>query len=401
MFEQARSVVATLAGTLAVLEPESLGDEEAAELLGLAAQIERIGAGLRFLVAGRAVAGDRWLEEGHRSAASWVAAVSGTSVGDGRAVLETSERLVGLAAIRDAVRAGALSPTQVKAVTSAAAVDPVSEPDLLEAAATLSVERLQSFARDVRRCAAAGIDPEGLAEGRRRRYLRFWTEADGLLHLSGAFGAEAGAELVAAVRSRAAFVADEALAAGMSPEPQEAYDADALVALAVGDTRTATFAGNVGDRRRDATIVMHVSLEALRRGVLHQGELCEIPGAGPVSLSTVEGLLADASLALALHGGDDLHDVLGVVDLGRALSPAAARALEARDRTCVVPGCAVSSSLVTERWRADDEPPGSSTVWPAELSTLARLCRFHQWQRAQEGFRLSGGPGRWEWRGPP
>jgi hypothetical protein len=391
VFEESRSVVAVLAGQLAAVEPDQLSMEAAAELLELAAEVEKVGAALRLLVARRAAAGPRWHEEGYRSPAAWVAAVSGSSVGEGRATLQASERLAELSGTREALRAGGLSSSQAEVVTTAAALDPASEPELLRAAATLSVEGLKSLAREVR-AGALEADPERREQLRRRRYLRFWTDPDGLFHLSGALVGEAGAELFSAVRARAAFVADEAMAAGMPAEPPEAYDADALVALCVGDTRMATFSGNVGGTPRQATIVAHVSLEALRRGGLEEGECCEVPGLGPIPLATVEGLLGDA--AVVVVASDD-EEVSRVWDLGRVVPPNLRRALEERDPRCVVPGCTVSLSLITDLWRMPD------TRERTGLSDLARLCRAHHRQKSIEGYALAGGPGRWEWRVPP
>lgn len=397
MFEEAKTVVAGLTRRLASVEPERLSDEEAGAALVLAVEIERLGAGLRLLVARRAAEGSCWREEGHRSEAGWVAAVCGTPVAEARSALETSAFLAELPATRDALRSGRLSPAQARAVAVAAAADPRAEDELLLAAGMLSVEGLQGFARDVRATAAEPVS-EQRAMLSRRRNLRFWTEADGMLHFAGAVPTDSGAELVAAVRSRAAFVADEALAAGLEPEPQEAYDADALVALATGDTRTATFAGNAGGGARQATIVVHTSVrhsggDQPGSGGTEAGERCEIPGVGPVPLTTVESLLGDATVQWAVGNAAGGYEL---VDLGPAVEPEADEQLEARDPKCVVPGCPNTLSLVTDYWSG-----ASALFGPPDLASLARLCRPHHRQKTHEGFVLSGGPGRWEWRGPP
>lgn len=395
VFEETRSVVAALAGSLGRVDHETLTAEAAGELLELAGEIERLGVGLRFLVADRAAAGRQWQERGHRTPASWLATVAGSAVGEARATIEASGRLARLPGTREALRHGELSPAQLKAVVAAADADPKAEPELLEAAAALTVERLQAYAREVR-AAACEPDRERQVALRRRRYLRFWTEPGGMMHFSGAVPADDGAELVAAVRARAAFVADEALAAGVPLESQEALDADALVALATGDVRMATFSGNVGGRTRNSTVVMHVSLDALRRGSLEAGELCEIPGVGSVPLAAVEELLDDATVALAVRREDG---AVRVVELGPTVSPWVERALAARDTSCVVPDCFVSLSLRTARW--PDEAVGSPCVEEATLAGLAKLCAFHHRQMRDDGFVLGGGHGRWEWRAPP
>lgn len=246
MLGAARALVGSLARTIAQVEAADPRGEEAAGWLGLAGEIERLGAGLRLLVADRAAQAASWGELGHRSPAAWVAAVAGTSPAEGRATLEASERLAGLAATRQAASCGALTPRQLQVVAAAASVDPSREEELLEVAEQHDDAGLRRLAHAVVD-AAVSISPATPPDpAKSRRYLRWWSEDDGLLRLAGAFEAEAGAMLVDAVRARAAFVADEAAATGAQPEEQSAYDADALVALVIGDTRRATFAGNVG-----------------------------------------------------------------------------------------------------------------------------------------------------------
>lgn len=390
MFEDQRCVVERLAEELARIEPAGLSDEDAVAGLELASRIDRIGSSLRLLVAGRAARSGHWHEEGYRSEAAWVAAVSGSSVGEARSVLETATRLADLPRTREAVRSGSLSSSQIQAVVAGASADPAAESELLLAADMLSLERLRQAAREVM-AASAEPDPERRAQLRRARHLRFWTKADGMLHLSGAVPVDVGAELVAAVRARAAFVADEATAAGLVPEPQEAYDADALVALAVGDTRVATFSGHAGGRERHATIAVHVGSDAVSGAGPLPARRCEIPGVGPVPAATLENLLGDASFLLFLG---EQGAAAGAVALGQVVTAEAMRGVHDRDRTCVVPGCPLSVGLVTDVWRAP--PPGTAP----EAADLARLCRFHHRLRCHEGFQLAGGPDRWEWRAP-
>ncbi len=66
--------------------------------------------------------------------------------------------------------------------------------------------------------------------------------------------------------------------------------------------------------------LIRADLAALVRGAVHDGEVCEIAGFGPVPVSGVRDALGDAILKLVLTKG---VDVANVVHLGRG--PAAAQ----------------------------------------------------------------------------
>ncbi|MHB8593736.1 MAG: HNH endonuclease signature motif containing protein, partial [Acidimicrobiales bacterium] len=231
------------------------------------------------------------------------------------------------------------------------------------------------------------------AEIRRARFFRHWTDLEGAFHIHTRLTPDAGADVLAAVKARAQFASDEARLARVEAEPNEAYEADALVALVTGDHRIATFHGNEGGRTRSATIYFHVSLEALRRRRLEPGELCEIPGVGPVPLTAVENLIGEATAKLVITDG---VDVTTVCHLGRTVPAHVETALEARDRICVVPGCDISLSLEIDHWKVPFARGGPSALW-----NLARICRFHHQLKTYEGWELLGGPGHWQWSPPP
>ena len=55
------------------LDPERITTAQAAELFGLFAELNRLGAAGQVLLGPRVAQSDAWKNEGHRSAASWVA----------------------------------------------------------------------------------------------------------------------------------------------------------------------------------------------------------------------------------------------------------------------------------------------------------------------------------------
>jgi 5-methylcytosine-specific restriction endonuclease McrA len=87
--------------------------------------------------------------------------------------------------------------------------------------------------------------------------------------------------------------------------------------------------------------------------------------------------------------------VTRVAHAGRTIPAHLRSALEARDPTCVVPGCEVRSGL-----EIDHIVPVSRGGW-TRMDNLARLCRYHHGEKTHRGWRLEGGPGNWVWtRGP-
>ncbi len=376
---------------LAGVDPECVSGEDAGLILERFVKLARPVAAGQLAFARRVETCMTWKQEGHRSAADWLAQKTKTSVGEAISALKTAKRLPDLPATADALRRGTLSVPQVHEIAAAASVDPASEADLIEMAGYLSLKGLQYRARLIK--AAATDEAERNAAIRKGRFLRHWLDPEGAFHLHTRMTPDAGAEVLAAVRARANFVAQEAVLAGTAEEGASAYESDALVALVTGDVRYDTFHGLTGGRRRTPGVVYHVSLEALRRGQLEPGELCEVPGVGPVPLKVIENVVGDAMGKLVITNG---VDVTTACHLGRTVPAHVETALEARDRTCVVPGCDVTLSLEIDHWQVPFSKGGPTALW-----NLARLCRFHHQLKTYEGYELRGGPGHWEWVPPP
>jgi hypothetical protein len=283
-----------------------------------------------------------------------------------------------------------LSTRQVDVIADAATADPRSEEDLIEAAGYLSLKGLQHRAALVK--AATDDEVQRIANIRKSRFLRHWLDPEGAFHLHAKLTPDAGADVMALVKGRAMFVAEEAIKAKASEEPQAAYEADALVALVTGDFRQDTFQGLTGGRRRNPGVVYHVNIESIRRGRLEPGEVCEVPGVGVVPLAVLEDVVGDATAKLVIKDGVDVRTVCNI---GRTVPAAVETALEARDPVCVVPGCDVALSLEIDHWKIPFAKGGPTVLW-----NLARVCRFHHQMKTYEGYELRGGPGRWEWVAP-
>lgn len=372
-----------LRGALAGLRPELYQATDAARLFEAFAELERLAAAGRTLMAGRVEQTKVWQREGHRTAAVWMAAKTGQPLGQAISTLDTAKRLEALGATRDAFAEGQLSEAQAREVAAAAAADPSAEGGLLDAARTESVQGLRERCRRVR---AAALPDE--ADRYRRihagRYLRTWTDPEGAVRLDGRFAPDAGAVLIATVQARQDALCAQARRQGRW-EPAAAYAADALVELAAAD---GSAHGAVGPRAMVHVVVDHA---ALRRGTVRPGERCEIPGVGPVPVAVADSLAADSILKVLVTKG---ADVSGVAHAGRTIPARLRTALQGRDPTCVVPGCDVRRPLEIDH--ITPYADGGRTT----ADNLVRLCRWHHYLKTHCGYRMRGRPGAWRWVTP-
>lgn len=378
MCERIVDAVGALRAAVAALDPSRLAGGDAARLVDVFAEGERLCQAGRALAAGRALETREWRGSGHRTPAQWLAARTRTSLGRAISAVETAHRLTDLPATREAFRNGLLSETQAAEITAAAAADPAAERTLLQTAEQETVAALRERCREVR--AAALSDPDVVERIRRARYLRHWTDREGAVRLDARLAPDDGARLLATVTARADRLHAQARRRSGEREPAEAYAADALVSLADGEP---------GPRA-----VVHVEIDhsALARGHALPGETCRIPGVGPVPVTTAKRLASDAIVKVIETDG---VDVRRVAHLGRTIPAHVRTALEARDPTCVVPGCDARRGLEI------DHLVPFADGGPTRLDNLARLCRYHHAQKTHHGRRLGGKPGAWTWtRGP-
>lgn len=377
MLKTLRDAVATVRDLVSSLDPDRLPADDVAELVDHFAELERLA------VAGRTIAGRRverskvWREQGYSTPARWMAAKAQTTVAAAIATIETGRRLEDLPETRDALRSGSLSAVQATEISAAAIADPTAERSLLEAARTATVARLREKCREV--VAAVNGDPDADERIHRSRYVRSWSDADGSFRLDARLTSDSGARLIAAVKARARVFVEQARKAG-SKERAEAYAADGLVSLADQ--------GTPGPR---AIVHVHVDRKAWNRGRVERGERCLIPGVGPVSVAAARRLARDGLVKAVLS---DEADVTAVSSFGRTIPAKLRTALEARDVTCVVPGCDEREALEIDHLHPLSEGGATS------LDNLARLCRWHHSLKSHRGWRLEGRPGSWRWVKP-
>ena len=242
--------------------------------------------------------------------------------------LETARRLESLPATDEALRRGTLSLAKVNEIASTAGDRPEKESELVAAAKCETLPALQERCRALRAEGRAGV--EGYEKVRKSRFLRHWTDAEGAFRLEARLCPDAGAKVLAALEPHHRRIFAHARREGRR-ESYEAYAADALVALADGD--------GSGPR---GMVHARADHSALVRGFVEEGEVCDIPGIGPIPVAVARELAEDGILKVILTKG---VDVVAVAHGGRTIPAHVRSALETRDPKCVVPGCDVRDRL--------------------------------------------------------
>jgi len=362
-----------LKATARALDPACIDGRDAAALLEVASEGERVCGAMKALLARRVEETQVWREGGHRSAAHWMAQATGETVGSACRTLETARALGALPDTDAAFRAGELSEMQAAEITSAAGADPDAESKLLEAAGSTSMKGLRDQCRQVR----AGAEADDRAWARRlhvERRAHDWNDPEGFYRFEGRMAPDAGARFSCAWQAHIDRIFREARRAGRR-EPRGAYAADALVALATEGPC------------KPVEVRVTVDSAALARGHTEPGERCQIDRVGPVPVTTARALLDDASVAVMVRDGDD---ITAVTSPKRVIPMKLRRALEARYPTCGVKACANDQFLQIDHV-VPLEAGGETNV-----HNTWRICPHHHFLKTYEGWRVVGEPGNWD-----
>lgn len=386
MFEKIRSSIDALEQAIAALEPGCVPGDDAATLVELFARGERICAAGKTLAAKRVDDSNVWRRSAQKSAAHWLAARTGETLGAAIGTLEMARQLDGLAATRTAFASGQLSVSQARSVAEAASAAPHAERDLLARAQSDSVVGLAQECRRV--AAAAGDQHEREERIRRTRYLRTWTDHEGAGCGQWRLSADQHALVLSAVEARQSEIFDEARRQDRR-EASEAYAADALVDLCTGRAEP------------DVSIDVIVDLADLTDDREPGRSASEIPGVGPISAAAARRLLGQSALTLFIRDGIDIRSV---VHAGHQPTTAQRRTVFLRDRhQCVVAGCPSRRRL--EIHHVD----GWSLTRKTAIDRLCLVCPYHHDLVTHRGYTIAGSPGRWllvaprgdPGRGPP
>jgi Domain of unknown function (DUF222)/HNH endonuclease len=334
---------------------------------------------------------------GFRSCAHWLCWRVGLDPGAAREKVRVARALGALPLLSAAMRRGELSYSKVRALTRIAT--PANEQELLSfgrAGTAAHVERLVRGMRRVDRIAAGGGEERLHAA----RYLRAYTDEDGMVVVTGRLAPEAGAALLRALDAGVEALygprrgqppgpvqeAAEAAAAAEAAEVAEAVEdvtaeqrrADALGLVAESALASGLDPGSRGDRYQ---VVVHVDAEVLAAG--GEGGSSWLADGSHVSAETSRRLACDSARVVMRHAADG--HVLDVGRRTRAISPGLRRALEHRDGGCRFPGC---GSRLCDAHHVEPWAAGGAT----SLANTLLLCRRHHRAVHEEGFSVELAP---------
>jgi len=386
--------IADALGTyVAGLDPDCMSGADAVRLVEVAATCERLSAAAKVLGAKRAVVTRAWARASHAARPEqWFANVCGVSESAARQALTIADRLDELPATEERLRAGKLSVAQAAQVTAGASVDPSAEPRLLLVAERKGMRELCSERERV--VAAATDEDKARALAHRERHVRTWTRG---YATHGTFSGPTDEVelLLAALKPGEEELAYEKGRKAEHHEGSDAYRFDALIALA-GRTNSAQNDSKGSepkiDRSRDVTRI-RVDLQALLAGKTHGGEVCEIPGVGPVPVSHARTVLSHGLLELVITNGVDVQTVVSTT---RHVPNALRIAIEERDPTCKIRDCGADQHL--HRHHVDEYAKHRRTTY----KVLGRLCAPHHDLVTHRGYQIiDHQDGTWSLRAPP
>ncbi|HEX9642436.1 MAG TPA: hypothetical protein VGC11_00355 [Acidimicrobiia bacterium] len=279
--DRIEGAVGVLEAELAGLDADRMDPGLTHRLLGLFTRGERACAGAAAVLARRI--GDPRV----------VARQQGTSMGKARAIVDLSQRIVDTPALAAAVRGGDVSLDQATEIAKAETEAPGCADRLVAVAQSQPFHELCHQARKAR------LEHQhhslGARQHRARRGSHRITDL-GLVHVEADLEPHIGAPIVDRLETEARRLAG----AGGKQEPFTAYLADAF----------ATLFGQPGKGGK-AEVVVVVSHQVAQRGwtTIGPGELCQIPGVGPIDPKVARDIAKDAFLTGVICDGTDLRQM--------------------------------------------------------------------------------------------
>ncbi|MDP3983846.1 MAG: DUF222 domain-containing protein [Acidimicrobiia bacterium] len=306
-----------------------------------------------------------WVADGATSMAAWLTFQYGLTPRTANDWVEIATALLELPALRAEFAEGRLSFDQIKFACRLAT--PETDQDWASEAGKHSASRLEAMARRKRAITAA----ESNDAHRRRSHRMRWDTDHRMLFYRGCLPEEQGAILESAINRLADQMGKDPLTGVYDTFDVKA--ADALVQLASQSL------GADSDPDR-ATVVVHVSAEALTTGV-GSGEVENGPG---LSIDTVRRLGCDGRVEVVAESSEGI--AIGIGRARRIIPSWMARNLMRRDQGCQFPGCH------HRRWVHGHHIRFWSEGGPTDLDNLIMLCPRHHRMLHEQGWRIEGDP---------
>ncbi len=343
-------------------DPSSCSGQEAIDVVEAIGSIRRLADGMLAKAAKREDTA-AYTYKGDRNAAEACERLVGVSTGEATRAIEAAAKLESLPVTDAAVRAGKLSARAVDLIVGAASEDPGVERALIKAAAKGMVPL-----RDAVIAARARREDEAERAKRQQaaRSFRMWPTADGMVEGHFKVTPQVGGAIKAVIDKGTGRRFREARSDG-ARESQDAYAADAFADAVAGDPNASKGGG--------WSAHVMIDHEALIRGHSIDGETCEIPGVGPVSVEWVRRLLGTAFVTAVVKKG---KDITTVAHFGRHIPAELRTAMIVSGRECSIEGCSGREYLELAHCEIDHAKNGP-TAW----FNLAWLCSIHHTRKTQ------------------
>jgi hypothetical protein len=300
-----------------------------------------------------------WKAWGCTDCAAWLNLRCGIVPGTARDKVRTARALLDLPLTSASFEKGELSYSNVRAMTRVA--NPTNEQDLLDFAIGATASQVEQRCRQMRNGdrEASVLDANRLHQS---RWLSRTRKADGSMSLTVELPAEQGELIMKAIE----FAMAEEQIPG--DESLFALQADALVAFA-----KSFLSGDKQGKSSSADnyqVMVHVDESALR----DNGGNSDLP------VESVRRLTCDGSIVPVIE--DASGEPLNLGRKHRTVSPPLKRALLARDRGCVFPGC------TQDRWIDAHHVKHWADGGETSPGNLISLCSSHHRMVHEEGFKV-------------
>ena len=276
------------------LQPELVASDYARKLMKAYARIEKLGGfGLAAL--------SRKLDD-----ADEVARVAGTSVGKAKAVVTTGKMLQSSDDLNGALAKGEVSLDQATEIAATEQSAPGTARDLVAVAKEASFHVLKDKARTAR---LEAEQHKGLAARQHdARRARSYTDDLGMVAIHLLLEPHVGAPIVARAEAEAQRLVRTAKGANNNGSGQGSGDTEPFERY-LADSYAELLSGAGKGRAKRPELVVLVSHEVAARGwtKVKDGEVCKIPGVGPLAPETARKIATDAFLTGVFYDGVDLR----------------------------------------------------------------------------------------------
>ena len=317
-----------------------------------------------------------WSDGATQSCAHWLSWKCGLDLGAAREKVRVARAIESLPKISVAMSNGQLSYSKARALTRVAT--PAIEDVLLNVALNGTTHHVETLVRQFRRVQ----EVEELSREQRQysqRRLTYFHDNDGSLVVKLQLTAESGALFLKAIEAALPEIplpddCKDSLHVSAETSTPAMRRADALVVMAESFLQHGAAAMKGGDRHQ---VVVHIDEATLRKG---EAGRCEIDDGPAIPVETARRFACDCSKVEITE--DEQGEPLDVGRKTRSIPPALRRALAARDKGCVFPGC--NHKRYVDGHHVEHWADGGET----KLSNLATLCRFHHRAVHEGGIKM-------------